>query len=176
MVISDTTLKHADLNLEINETWLAVVICVRCLETVATLTFKVLIFRLIYKKGPLIDSPINILILFDELGWFVQLIFQPQMFYILHVKNTEELHGQKGCLFLCIIYVLLVVFGGLAIACFRFIYIRAHCTGCYTSMGDGLLDSWVWYRRNSWCSCWLYCMFMTRTEFGIEFVESVWED
>ena len=108
MVNSNTTCrKHADLNLEINGTWLAVVICVWCLETVATLTFKVLIFRLIYKKGPLIDSPINILILFDELGWFLQLIFIPQMFYILHVKNTEELHGQKGCLFLHI-YVLLV--------------------------------------------------------------------
>ena len=132
MVHSNTTLTHGDVNLEINETWLAVVICVWCLETVATLTFKVLIFRLIYKKGPLFDSPINILILFDELGWFVQLIFQPQMFYILHVKNTEELHGQKGCLFLHI-YVLLGVFsifqflfGGLAIACLRFIYIRAH--------------------------------------------------
>ena len=132
MVNSKTSLKHADLNLEINGTWLAVVICVWCLETVATLTFKVLLFRLIYKKGPLIDSPINILILFDELGWFVQLIFQPQMFSIFHVKNTEELHGQKGCLFLPI-YVLLVVFsifqflfGGLGIACLRFIYIRAH--------------------------------------------------
>ena len=55
------------------------------------------------------------------------------MLYILHVKNTKDLHGQKDCLFLHIIYVLLVVFsifqflfGGLAIACLRFIYIRAH--------------------------------------------------
>ena len=132
MANSNISTKHADLNLEINDTWLTVVICVWCLGTLAMLTFKVLVFRLMYKKGPLIDNPINVLILFDELGWFLQLIFIPQMFYILHVKNTEELHGQKGCLFLHA-YVLLAVFsifqflfGGLAIACLRFIYIRAH--------------------------------------------------
>ena len=126
------TSQHLDLNLELSDISLALVVMVWCLGTWVHLTYKVLVFRLIYKKGPLSKNPINLLILVDEIQWMVQLVHHSQMFYILHVRDVQKLHGQNGCLFLHIFVlvgifsILQFVFGGLAIACLRFMFIRAH--------------------------------------------------
>ena len=126
------TSQHLDLNLELSDISLALVVMVWCLGTWVHLTYKVLVFRLIYKKGPLSENPINLLILVDEIQWMVQLVHHSQMFYILHVRDVQKLHGQNGCLFLHIFVlvgifsILQFVFGGLAIACLRFMFIRAH--------------------------------------------------
>ena len=128
------TSQHLDLNLEMSDKSLVALIFVWCLGTLVHLTYKALVFRLIYKKGSLKDNPINLLILVDEIQWMAQLVHQPLMFYILYVKDVEKFHGQFGCLLLHIFVLVGVfsifqfVFGGLAITCLRFMFIRAHIT------------------------------------------------
>ena len=128
------TSQHLDLKLEISEESLVALILVWCLGTLVHLTYRVLVFRLIYKKGSLQDNPINLLILVDEIQWMAQLVHQPLMFYILYVKDVQKFHGQFGCLLLHIFVLVGVftifqfVFGGLAITCLRFMFIRAHIT------------------------------------------------
>ena len=128
----NTTLHHMDLKLDISYTSLAAIVLIWCFGMIVHVTYRILIFRLIYKKGPLIENPINVLILVDEIQWMTQLLHHPQMFYILYIKDLEEEHEQSGCLFLHV-FVLVGVFsilqflyGGLAIACLRFMYIRAY--------------------------------------------------
>ena len=121
-----------DLKLELSDISLALMVIFWSLGTCVHLTYKVLVSRLIYKKGPLSKNPINVLILVDEIQWMVQLVHHSQMFYILHVRDVQKLHGQNGCLFLHIFVlvgifsILQFVFGGLAIACLRFMFIRTH--------------------------------------------------
>ena len=128
------TSQHLDLKLEISDMFLATLVLVWCLGTLVHLTYKVLIFKLIYKKGSLTDNPINLLILVDEIQWMAQLIHQPLMFYILYVRDVRKFHGQFGCLLLHI-FVLVgmfsifqFVFGGMAITCLRFMFIRGYIT------------------------------------------------
>ena len=133
-LLTNMTSQHMDLNLELSDISLAFLVTVWCLGTCVHLTYIVLVFRLIYKKGPLSENPINVLILVDEIQWMAQLVHQPLMFYILYVKDVEKFHGQFGCLLLHIFVLVGVfsifqfVFGGLAITCLRFMFIRAHIT------------------------------------------------
>ena len=126
------TLQHMDLKLEISNISLAILVLVWFLGMIVNVTYRILIFRLINKKGPLIENPINVLILVDEFQWMIELVHHPQRFYILYVKNMEEKHGQLGCLFLHtfvlfrVFSILQYLYGGLAIACLRFMYIRAY--------------------------------------------------
>ena len=128
------TSQHMDLKLEISDKSLVALVLVWCLGTLVHLAYRVLVFRLIYKKGSLKDNPINLLILVDEIQWMAQLVHQPLMFYILYVKDVQKFHRQFGCLLLHIFVLVGVftifqfVFGGLAITCLRFMFIRAHIT------------------------------------------------
>ena len=137
MTISDQqnmTSQHLDLKLEISDKSLAALVLIWCLGTLVHLAYRVLVFRLIDKKGSLKDNPINLLILVDEIQWMAQLVHQPLMFYILYARDVKNLHGQFGCLLLHIFVLLGIfsifqfVFGGLAITCLRFLFIRAYMT------------------------------------------------
>ena len=99
------TLHHMDLKLDISYASLAAIVLIWCFGMIVHVTYRILIFRLIYKKGPLIENPINVLILVDEIQWMTQLLHHPQMFYILYTskilkRNMNNL-AAFSCMYLC---------------------------------------------------------------------------
>ena len=96
------------------------------INIIIQITFKILVCRLIYKKGPLKDNPINVMILADELQKIPAfIIVQPQMVMVLYEKNIGTKYGQAGCLFLHVFVFASVhtvcssFICGFAIACLR---------------------------------------------------------
>ena len=96
------------------------------MNTIIHVAFRIIVFRLIYKKGPLKDNPINVLILIDELQKLTsQLIVQPLVMLVLYEPHIGSKYGQNGCLLLHILVlaschsICAGFCGGFAIACLR---------------------------------------------------------
>ena len=107
-LLTNMTSQHMDLNLELSDISLAFLVTVWCLGTCVHLTYIVLVFRLIYKKGPLSENPINVLILVDEMQWMVQLVHHSQMF-ICYTYEMSRSYMDKMVAFSCT-YLCLLVF------------------------------------------------------------------
>ena len=103
--------------LELMGPLLAAITGIFVLCTLVNLLFKILVFRLIYKKGPLMENPVNVLILVDEVEKFANcLLVQPQIVMIFYEPHIELKYGEAGCAFLHL-YVLSVAFSAMS---FRF--------------------------------------------------------
>ena len=119
--------EYETFSIEFSTSIFVVVIAVYIVNLIIHLTFKILVFRLIYKKGPLKDNPMNVLILAEQLPGL--LIVQPQMIMTWYKKDIVSKYGQAGCIFFhalvfTTIHTIASSFvSGFAIACLRWGFI-----------------------------------------------------